>query len=112
MLFVLGVSWGLDPEGTTIGKFAMHYADETVRERPVVLGRDVLPWWGVLPPTGEGRPVVAWSGSNPHSRFMKSTIQLYLVTWNNPRPEEPIESLDFISAKKISAPFLVAVTVE
>jgi hypothetical protein len=34
------------------------------------------------------------------------------VTWNNPRPEEEIASLDFVSAKQSAAPFLVAVTVE
>jgi hypothetical protein len=34
------------------------------------------------------------------------------VTWNNPRPEEEIVSLDFVSAQQSAAPFLVAVTVE
>jgi hypothetical protein len=34
------------------------------------------------------------------------------MTWNNPRPEVEISSIDFISYMTESAPFLIAVTVE
>ncbi len=111
MRFLLGASFGSDPKGTPIAKFVMHHADKTVSERPLVLGHDAVDWWVAPPPPGEGKPVVAWSGSNPASRAQNATIHLYVVTWNNPRPEQEIESLDFISAKRITAPFLVAVTV-
>ena len=38
--------------------------------------------------------------------------QLYLVTWENPRPDVEITSLDFVPAQQAAAPFLVAVALE
>jgi WD40 repeat protein/serine/threonine protein kinase len=119
--FLLGVLWGHTPEkggnlpeGTSVASFVVHHADGATSERPLVLGRDALEWRREPPPPGEGKPVVAWSGANPDpmSGWRSRTLRLYLVTWNNPRPEEEIVSLDFVSAQQSAAPFLVAVTVE
>jgi hypothetical protein len=55
---------------------------------------------------------VAWSGQNGKSRSSGLTIQLYKTTWENPTPEVEITSIDFTSAKRTSAPFLIAITVE
>lgn len=98
--------------GQPFGKYVFHYANGTVLERPLVLGRDALDWWDAPPPLTEEGLVVAWSGGNPARSPSGGTVQLYLVTWNNPRPEAWIESVDFISSGEGGGPFLVAATVE
>jgi len=40
---------------------------------------------------------------------MRATFQ---KTWLNTRPGEPIATVDFVSAKKECAPFLLAITAE
>ena len=48
---------------------------------------------------------IAWRDEN-------SLRALYLKSWDNPHPDKMIETIDFISTKKLAAPFLVALTVE
>ncbi|NOS71586.1 MAG: hypothetical protein HOP33_16880 [Verrucomicrobia bacterium] len=113
--FLHGVIRGYNPTNTVIGKYVFHYADGTSQERPLVLGKDVLDWW-TLPPesTANDGLIVAWIGQNGKSRDQggTGTIQLYKTIWENPSPQVELTGIDFISAKEISAPFLVAITVE
>jgi hypothetical protein len=40
-------------------------------------------------------------------------LRLFHVTWQNPKPEIPIDSFDFISVREeFAAPFIIAVTAE
>jgi len=55
---------------------------------------------------------VVWRGSNPRATEEGQSIRLYLRTWENPRPDVVVESLDYASALAESAPFLIAVTVQ
>jgi WD40 repeat protein/serine/threonine protein kinase len=109
--FLHGAIWGTGPAGTVIGKYVIHYADGSAQERPIVLGTDVLDWFE-KPPTGSGELRVAWTGQNAASREQGKTIQLYMTTWENPRPKADIASIDLVSGKQAGAPFLVAITVE
>jgi hypothetical protein len=56
--------------------------------------------------------VVAWTGFNNASRKEKKTIHLYKTTWENPRPDEEVASIDLVSTGQLSVPFVVAITVE
>ena len=56
------------------------------------------------PSAGESGKV-AWTGTNTNHR-------VYLSTWENPRPEIEVTTLDFVSAMTRSAPFLIALTAE
>jgi hypothetical protein len=95
--------------GTTVGKYVIHYEEGAPQERPIVLGID----WTKPQSNGvSGLTVVAWSGGNGWSRSRGATIQLYKTTWENPRPEAQIVSIDFVSTQESTAPFLVAITVE
>jgi serine/threonine protein kinase/tetratricopeptide (TPR) repeat protein len=110
--FLQGMCWEGDKVGTPIARYVLHYGDGTVVERPLVAGRDVINWWTAKSAIGEGNPVVGWSGKIGESYAEYKSIQLYLVTWDNPRPDKIIASLDFVSNRQSAAPFLVAVTVE
>jgi hypothetical protein len=39
-------------------------------------------------------------------------VGLFRQTWRNPKPDVRIDHVDFVSAKRSSAPFLVAITAE
>jgi len=111
--FVQGVMWGMENRpGTPIGKYVLHYADGAVCERPLVLGRDALNWTAHPPPPGEGNPTVAWSRPARPGEIHRGYMALYVVTWENPRPDVEIASLDLVSTRQSAAPFLVAVTLE
>ena len=104
-------SWH-DEVGTKVGEYRVHYADGEVGTIPIVYGQHVLDWWFM-----EGDPLpddaeVAWTGDNERTRDLGHSIQLYKYSWDNPRPEARIETLDFVSNEEESAPFLAAVTVE
>ena len=75
------------------------------------IGRSFWPE-GVAAEEGGAEPV--WKG--PQARWERHWpewgVRLYQLTWTNPRPQVPIQSLDFISTTPKSAPFLIAVTVE
>src|SRR5207253_9519611 len=56
----------------------------------------------------------AWSGSNGYLKRIGAfkTVRLYKSTFENPKPGQPIVSLDYISNDTAAAPFLVGLTVE
>ena len=111
--FLQAVVWGNeDPPGMTIGKYVLHYADGSVLDRPLVLGRDALDWHALSVSSGVGDPTVAWTCENTNSVAEQRPIRLYVTTWENPLPEAEIARLDFVSAGRVAAPFLVAVTIE
>jgi hypothetical protein len=82
---------------------------------PILYGQDVRDWWwrpeSPVESTSD-RSRVAWTGSNPIAQEKGYKLRLYLTTIENPRPEEMVRSLDYVSAMKASAPFLIALTVE
>jgi hypothetical protein len=110
--FLQGTGWRV-PDGMTIGRYVIHYADGQQQEVPLVYGVNVRDWWfdpKADEPTKDA--VVAWTGSNPAARNRGQALRLYKFTWQNPRPDSAIESLDFVSENSNSSPFLIALTVE
>lgn len=78
-------------------------------------GDDVQDWWfqpGEEDKDEPGPGRVVWRGSNPLATSKGYSLRLYLRTWENPRPDEVVQSLDYVSTLTESAPFLIAVTVE
>jgi hypothetical protein len=55
---------------------------------------------------------VVWRGTNETSRAAGATLQLHLWTWENPAPEDTIETLDIVSANTGASLFIVAITAE
>jgi hypothetical protein len=56
--------------------------------------------------------VVAWSGTNPAASERHMVLRLYSKTWENPRPEDEVRTIDLQSSLANNAPFLVAVTLD
>jgi WD40 repeat protein/tRNA A-37 threonylcarbamoyl transferase component Bud32 len=100
------------PFGVATGHYIIHYADGGQANIPIVHGSDVRDYWQ-FPESAADDPtlVVAWSGSSAHSRQYGATTRLYKSTWENPRPDLPIDTLDFVHADTHAAPILVAITV-
>jgi hypothetical protein len=96
-------------DGTQIGSYIVRYENGHTLEVPIVYGYDVRDWNADTDPAAglkRGRQV--WSAVN-NARFR---VRLFETIWVNPLPEEPIESIDFVSKMAPSAPFLVGLTVE
>ena len=53
-----------------------------------------------------------WQGIDRTVNKEGQKVQLFKFTWQNPRPQVEIRSLDVISAVTNAAPFVVAITVE
>jgi hypothetical protein len=99
--------------GMLIGRYVILFVDGHTAEVPLVIGRNIQDWWAdptTLESSGEAE--VAWVGSNSQSRKNKHTIHLLTLTWQNPRPEVPIQNFNFEQIGNFAEPFLVAVTAE
>ena len=109
--FLHGTAWGTEPHGTVIGKVVVHYEDGETAEIPIRLGVHVRDWFlsnQRRRQVSDGK--LAWVHSSPE--FSQREIGVYLMTWENPRPDQVIQSLDYESTMTDAAPFLFAVTVE
>lgn len=101
------------PEGTEIGYYRVGYADENEVKIPVIYGQDVRDSWNWDRSRSARRGKVVWTGSCPGTAREGISLRLYLTTWENPRPEEEITHIDFVSASNTAAsPFCIALTAE
>ena len=97
----------IEADGAQIGSYVAHCADGKREEIPIIYGRDVVAW-NLDPPRTNSLPHLAWKDHN--RRYVP--VQLFMSTWDNPRPEVMIETIDFVSNNAKAAPFLVAITAE
>jgi formylglycine-generating enzyme required for sulfatase activity/serine/threonine protein kinase len=99
-------------DGTPIGEYKIHYADDTTATIPMVYGEDVRDWWNWDQSKKVSRGKVAWEGANDYSKLNQVRIRLYLTTWQNPHPEKIIARIDFLrKGESVCAPFCVAMSV-
>jgi hypothetical protein len=97
---------------TVIGKYIIHYDDKTTKEIEIVFGKDVVDWWAYPDREGPTEGKVAWESENDASKGFNAKIRLYLKTWENPKPDQKIVSIDFVveNEEQAPAPFCVAIT--
>src|SRR5581483_7183920 len=103
-----------DDDGQVIGKYVVHYDDDSTAEVEIAYGKDVVDWWvkpGQKEPT---RAKVAWEGENDAAKMFEAKIKLFLTTWENPHPKKKVMSLDYVvtAADGPAAPFCVAITAD
>lgn len=113
-LHFLQASGWLGEDGAVLAHVAVNYADGETREIPVVYGQDVRDWWYYENTLKDAaRAPVVWTGKNPATeKWGGVTLRLFKRTWDNPRPEVEIKSLDLVSKQAASAPFVLAITAE
>ena len=108
--FLHGTDWSVKP-GTVIGEYVVRYVNGTEEYIPITFGHDVFDWWQE-PDAANTKLQVAWVGANVASQKQNNSIRVYRSSWENPRWDVPIQSIDFISAKTACGPFLLAITIE
>lgn len=110
-LHLVGAARNVNPNSK--GEEAMHlvvrYKNGDVINHPFRLGIDLGDWWLDVLAAEEN---LVWVGSNPSARKVGNDIGVYHMKWDNPRPEEPIEFVDFVSLDRGGAPFILALTAE
>jgi len=96
--------------GTVVGRYVVHFSDGAEEAITLEYGRHLGEWHPVV-----GREFVLSPGArgargepNPAGEL----TCLFLLHWENPRPEIPIASVDFVSPGASAAPFLVSITYE
>lgn len=101
-------------EGKQIGAYVVHFAGDPMRvEIPIRYGHEVRDWHDLAGEPAPPRELkVAWKGENAQSRRAGRSIRLFLTTWTNVAPDLEVESIDYVSAMAVPAPFLIAVSVE
>jgi hypothetical protein len=110
--FLQAAGWQAE-EGKVIGKYVLHYAGGETASLNIVYGTDTLDWWkGAAETKSPQAATVVWTGSSPAADAVGFSLRLFKRTYDNPKPDLAIETLDFVSTKAESAPFLVALTVE
>ena len=106
---------GYDTEDdTVIGKYVVHYDDKSTADIEIVYGRDVVDWWAYPDRKAPTKGKVVWEGENEASKGFDAKIKLYLMTWENPKPDKKVETIDFVATNpdQPAAPFCVAITAE
>jgi len=101
--------------GALIGAYLVHYTDGGRVMVPIRYGVDVMDWWTTADRSeAAAQQRGVWTGRNGASN---GPIRLFLQSWQTPRPEVPIRSLDMVTGSQppghaAPAPFLVGLTVE
>jgi hypothetical protein len=101
-------------DDTVIGKYVIHYDDKSTAEAEIVFGRDVVDWWAYPGRKAPTKGKAVWEGENEASKGFDAKIKLYQMTWENPKPDKKVESIDFVATKpdQPAAPFCVAITAD
>ena len=96
-----------------VAEYVLHYADGRTAVLPVDYGKDIRDWWNVFgEPAETADAVVVWTGSTPMAGRLGHRIRLWMRTYENPRPEVEITSIDLISEMAQPSPCIIALTVE
>jgi WD40 repeat protein len=107
-----GVAY-VDREGVSVGEFQLCYSDGQRREIEIQYGRDVRDWWVSRDlKLNVEHGAVAWTARRLSAASATEKVRLFRTTYENPRPEIDVVSVNFISKKTQSAPFLLAMTIE
>lgn len=109
-----GAGW-TEVENTTVGSLIIHYPSGEKREIPIIYGKHVWDWWDNEekdPAAADTNTVLAWTGVNRISKMFGTNLRIYKTTFHNPKPDAIIQTIDFVSANKQSAPFLLGLSVE
>ena len=100
-------------EDKIIGEYTINWDDGSSVTIPIVYGKDVLDWWYTEDSPEPTRAKVAWKGENEYATSLNSKIRLYLTTWENPKPDKKVKSIEYSSTKETQcAPFCLAMSLE
>lgn len=100
-------------EGKPIAALILHYENGSERRIPIVYGRHVRDWWQSK---GDPRPdsgsEIIWFGKNPAAQLNRARLRIYKSSFQNPLPDVTVQSIDYVSTLTLSAPFMLAMSIE
>jgi hypothetical protein len=101
-------------DGTTIGAYVVHFEDGTTAEIAIVYGEHTRDWFFIEGEAEPSKAKVAWTGENKFATDRGAKIRVYRMTWENPKPDKKIATIDVTGRKEetVGAPFVIAVTAE
>jgi hypothetical protein len=111
-LHILHATGYVVPDDTIIGKYVIHFDDKSEAEIEIVYGKDVRDWWRLEGHEEPSRGKVAWKGSNPDAKERSASLWLFHMTWENPKPDKKVASIDYVSTLTRAAPYVIAMTIE
>ena len=90
-------------EGDPVYRFVVRYADGEQEDVFIIRGIHVADWTHPRAPLAGS--TLAWSGLSPKH----GSVGVFYTKWDNPRPNEEIASIDFVTEEKVVA-VLIAIT--
>jgi hypothetical protein len=105
LFFLQAAGWGTPG---TIGHYRFHYEDGTTATAPLTIPGNTHNWWNGWAKQESSKPVAIrvtnTASGKPAWRYLR------VWEWQNPKQEQPLRSIDFVSASGRQTPILVAVT--
>ncbi len=112
VLYVCHAAFFEAEAGEAMFHVSFRYGGQTVDSPALVSVGDARDWFvrgdPYLPPTNK-RSVLAWVGEG-NSNGRPQQVRFFMTALDNPRPNEPVTSIDLVSSKKTSAGCIVALT--
>ena len=108
--FVMACRTSRGTNSGPVASIAVHYEDGTQSTIDLIY-RDTIGDFDNGPGLEINLDQVATRNRNPRLGDLQDRITWHLA-WKNPEPNRKVSHLDFVSSKKNTAPFLIAVTVE
>jgi len=114
---ILGAVYFGHTDSSRVAKitFHRHYKNFPLDTMEWIYGKNVLSHRYKSTDTPEDGPItssVAWEGASKLGKKNGEHARIFHMTWENPHPEIPVETLDFEATHEDSMPFILAITLE
>jgi hypothetical protein len=99
---------------TVASLFVIHFANGHVETIPIIIGQDVgvSSIWRGSDETGVVfTNSIVWEERISTNAPPRPVFRLFIKKWNNPLPNETVQTIDFIAPEEMSTAFLVSITV-
>lgn len=103
------------PKGDIVGWLVWNYADQSFEKSPIVFGINTERFWAEPSeiPREKDFPQPVWTfDESAEAAGRARTLSLYRQVWQNPRPNDLVSHVDFVSnSNSPASPFLIAINV-
>jgi hypothetical protein len=112
LYFLHGVERGFSSE--IVSQFVIHYGGTNIATVPMVYGRDVASEYLGLKsePSVTLTNLAVWQERISTNAPPRPFRGFYISRWDNPSPDQPVDTLDFVPGQNNRSAFLVAITLK
>src|SRR5438477_4959567 len=104
-----------EKDGVAIARLTINYENGEKRSLDIRYGVHVRNWWvekhEKVAAVSDPNSKVAWTGTSRQTDPAGVTLRLFHSSFQNPLPDQPIQSVDFSSLFRRATPVIVAMTV-